>query len=591
MEEILELYQELRSLFGENDFGADLCQQIHRIVQETIDQIPDGTRIAIRPAGKDTRKLLELYEFNGKNIIGIVNRRNREDGFCGYPCYTTDSFSAKMCDCVIIFSFYYRQEFKEELEKLHVPYIDLYDELEKWGIRLRVPYHFYESTPHVVVNYYYLRYQQSEAGSQREIALNALLQVAVEYKDFALISSIYQDCGGENGEFSLLRDVWRKSKQLLDCLQNKLQERKQKDIVIFWTDAVPYDLLHCLPETMELSKQGTFFQRAYTHTPYTEATMHSLFCNTLPIDDFPQYWEKIESRNSPLLQFLENEGYKVRVVGSLGLSMGKEHLIEINSQQPCNIKWWEGILDLLQSPEPCFYIFYFMESHEPCFVPVLEEPFDIKGPYEIASSELQRQRDIQVRTALGYLDQCLNVFHELLGNKTQVFLSDHGIYFDGDGYWMEQRLHSYCFVVGENMPKTTVTRFFPYRNFEKFIRWLVDSAHFSLDDICMDEVIFQDIDFYNPILIDYVIRIGNAKIGVSYRGVLNYNYKYVINALGEEYFYQMQPDGSEKLVPLKDPALRNELRGKAGTKFLDIYQYDEFRHSRRLYDYIKSTES
>ena len=48
----------------------------------------------------------------------------------------------------------------------------------------------------------------------------------------------------------------------------------------------------------------------------------------------------------------------------------------------------------------------------------------------------------------------------------------------------------------------------------------------------------------------------------------------------------MQPDGSEELVPLEDTALRAELRDKADTKFLDIYQIDKFRYSRKLYDVI-----
>lgn len=585
MEEILTFYRELRGLFDENDLAMDFRQRIHRIIQETIDQIPSGSRIAIRPAGWDTRELLEAYDFSAKNIVGIVNRRSRGGDFCGYPCFTADSFSAAMCDCMIISSLYYRQEIKEELEALQIPYIDFYDELEKQGIQLRVPSHFYESNIQLVVNYFYLRYMQSEAGPQRETALRELLQIAVDCKDFTLISNIYQACGGEHGEFPLLKAAWRKSKQLLDCIQNKIWERKQKDIILFWADSVPYDMLHCLPGTVELSKQGTFFQRAYTNTPYTSTAMRAMFCNTLPIDDFPQNQEEINSGNSPLIRFMENKGYKVRVIGGSELPMGRERLIEEDYYlSSCNIKWWRGITDLLQSPEPCFYILHLMESHPPCHVPDLKEPVNIG----IAT---RTQQEVQVQAAFKYLDQCMLLYHKLFGNKIQIFFSDHGQHMWVDMPWQEQRLRPFCFVVGENIPKKTAVRFFPYRNFEKLVRWLLDPTCISLEDICTDEVIFQDTDFYNQRLIDDFIRKNNPRKGIAYRGILTYEYKYVLNAVGEEFFYQMQQDGSEELVPLEDSALRDELRDKAGTEFLDIDRYEIFNYAKKLYDCIKSNET
>ena len=585
MEKIFELYRELRGLFSEKDLGAELHQQIHRIIQDTIDQIPEGRRIAIRPAGGDTENTLRLYDFSKKNIIGIVDQKNRGDNFCGYPCFTMDSISPESCDCMIISSHSYRQAIKDELETLHIPYIDFYDELEKQGIRLDLPHQFYEEYkvyPQLIVNYLYLRYLRSEAGPQREIALNELLQAAVEYKDFVLISKIYQECGGEDGEFSLLKTVWEKSEYLLGRIQNKLQERKQKDIILFWTDMVPYNRLHYLPETMELSKQGTFFQRVYAPANHTSATLRAMFRHMLPIDDFPQNQEKIDSGNSSLIRFMEHEGYKVRFVGDSARPMGKEHLIETGFYEPCNAKWWKGIVDLLQSPESCFYIFHFMECHYPYYVPDMKEPVNL-------GTGTEKQQEGLLKSACGYMDQCLLFYHKLLGNKTQIFLSDHGL----TSKWttmirfVDQGVHPYCFVVGENIPKLTVARFFHYTDFEKFVRWIVDPAHFPLDDACTDEVVIQDTDFYHPYLVTYMIQNDCPENGLAYRGIVSYDYKYVINSLGDEFFYQMQQDGSEELVPLEDAALRSELRAKAGTKFLDVYQYDKFRHSRKLYDAIK----
>lgn len=586
MKEIFSLYQELCGLLGENNLREVFFSKIHHIVQETIDQIPDGARIAIRPAGYDTMRMLELYDFSEKNVIGIMDQKYRGDDYCGYPCYTVDALPAESYDCVIISTYYHRYEIQEELETLHIPYIDIYSEMEKRGVQLHYPYHIYESYPQMIVNYFYLRYLRAEAGPQRESALNELLQIAVEYKDFTLISNIYQDCGEEEGAFPLLKTVWRKSKHLLNCVQSKLHERKQKDIILFWTDAVPYKWLHHLPETMRLSQQGTFFQRAYANIPHTNPVLRAMFRGVLPIDDFPQNQEEIGSRNSSILRFMENEGYKVRLIGGSKLVLDEEHLLETHFYESCNIKWWNGIVDLLQSDEPCFYLFHFMESHGPRYVPDLKE-FELKE-FVNWFAATETQREIQIKAAYGYLDQCLLLYHKLLGDKTQIFLSDHGMpsRLMPTGRFEDQPIHPYCFVVGEGIPKTTVARFFPYINFEKLVRWIVDSTHFSLGDACTDEVIIQDTDFYSSARIDNFIQSDCEKFGIAFRGILNYDHKYVINSLGEEFFYQMQLDGSEKSAPLEDPTLRAELQAKAGTKFLDIYQYDKFSYTRKLYESI-----
>lgn len=581
MEEILTLYQELRGLFPENDLTATFYQRIHRIVQEMIDRIPDETRVAIRPAGAETKTMLELFDFSKKNVVGLLDQKYCGEEVCGYPCFIMDELPTKAYDRVMIFSFVFRQEIKKDLERRSIPYIDIYDELEKQGIQLSLPCNYYASNFHGIVNYYYLRYLRSAAGPQREAALRDLLQTAVESKDFTLISNIYQACGGENGNFPFLKTVWEKCEHLLDCIRDKIRERKQKDIVLFWTDMVPYNMLHYLPGIMELSKEGASFQRAYAHTPYTNSTLRAMFCNMLPIDDFPESQKKIHSGNSPLLRFMEREGYKVRIIGDSNLVMGAEHMIEAGRMRTsCNIEWWEGMMDLLQSPKPCFYLFHFMESHLPCYVPILIEP-------NVLDKVPEAQWDAQMKAAWGYLDQCILLYHKLLGNKTQIFFSDHGIHFQELKRWAELKLHSYCFAVGENIPKTTAARFFPYRNFEKFVRWLMDPSQSSLDDICEDEVIFQDIDYYNELFVARCIQNKTVKNGIAYRGILNYNYKYVINAIGEEFFYQRRQDGTEELIPLEDPALRAELRSKAGTEFLDVYQYDKFRYTRKLYDFLK----
>ena len=68
---------------------------------------------------------------------------------------------------------------------------------------------------------------------------------------------------------------------------------------------------------------------------------------------------------------------------------------------------------------------------------------------------------------------------------------------------------------------------------------------------------------------------------------MNYECRYVLNALGEESFFRYREDGTEEPAPLEDERLRAELRRKCGTDFLDISRMELFRHARKLYEYIR----
>ena len=105
----------------------------------------------------------------------------------------------------------------------------------------------------------------------------------------------------------------------------------------------------------------------------------------------------------------------------------------------------------------------------------------------------------------------------------------------------------------------------------------------------MDEIVSQDVDYYGESTVNAAINFfkkGYPKNGIAFRCVRAGNYKYVLNALGEEYFYIIQEDGTEILAPLEDDAMRAELRNKCGTYFIDIYKDDKFKHSRKMYKSI-----
>ena len=583
MEDVLKLYRELQDSLGEGGIGAAFCRSLRQTIQEVIDGLPAGFKIGIRPMNPETEKLLEEFDFSGKHVDGIYDRQKTRETFCGYPCVSAQDVGTEEDRMFLIVSYYSHREIKKELEESGIPFVDLYDVLAQRGFPLRAPFYAYQPGRPMVLNHFYIRYLESrDDPAAAEKTLRAFLQAAVEFKDFVMLDRVYQEEGGAAGRYPILREAWEKAQSLLEVIARKIADRGKRDIFLFWTDAVSYSMLSCFPETKARGEDGCFFQRAHAHTPYTGSTLRAMFKDELPIDDYDRMEEEINRTNSPLIRLLEDSGYDIKCMLPSRWKLGESYIVDSSEHLSCNLIWWNGLEELLKTPKPCFSMFHFAaEPHAPMLAPNLREPIaDMGVP--------SRRRGRQMQAACSYMDQCLSLYSRLTRGNVQIFFSDHGAHLETTLDWTEDKLHPYLFVVGDRIPRRTIRRFFPYRNFWKLIRWVLDPERFSLDDICADEAVFQDIDFYHPRLIDLCLRQAEPQIGIAYRGVRDYDRKYVITALGNEYFYRITDDGGEIPMELTDEGLRRELRQKCGTFFLDIYQYDKFRHTRRLYEQIKA---
>lgn len=582
MRHILKLYDELYRFLGGKQPGAALCRDIRQIIGEVIEAIPAQARLGIRACGVHTETLLADFDFSKKNVVGVFDREKIDETYCGFACFSTEQIPELDCDYMVVSSFVFRREICDELKDHRIQVIDLYEELEKRGISLRRPYYEYEPGHPMTLNYFYLRYLENRGKPCEEAMLEEFLQAAVECKDFVMVHRIYGENGGEQGTHPVLRETWARVKSLLQAVKQALEARRQKDIILFWTDAVSYEhMMRYMPDLRARAECGCLFQRAYTHTPYTNPTMRAIFRGLLPIDDFAQSQSRVSRENSPLIRYLEESGYEVKLITDAGRAVERSYVIDVERNISCHEKWWKGLLSLLVSPKPCFYLFHFLiESHIPTLTPDMQF---IVGDIYRKSAERERQ----THTALAYLDQCLSMFHWLLGGRTQVFMSDHGDSLQGSHHWLDERIHAYCAAVGEGVAPQVVHRFFQYRYFLHFIQWLVEPDQYPLERVCTDHAVFQDVDFYDPYRVALFIRRGVPREAIAYRGVVDYEHKYALNALGEEFFYRYAQDGKEMSAVLEDEALRTRLRGQCGDRFLNIEQIEKFQYSAKLYESIR----
>jgi len=587
LDEILALYRDLHDSLGANEICKEFCVKIIQVIQDAVDAIPSGTRVGIRCADPCAEYLIEKLDLSRTNVIGVFDL-GREGSFCGYPLFLASKLKDMDCDYVIPTSYTYRNDILKELRSYDGHVIDIYQLLSEHEIELRGPIYIYQAGMPLMLNYFYLNYLKARGKFQKEKALRDFLQAAVENKDFTMISKAYEENGGTNGQYPILIETWKKAQRLLEAIQAKVNERQQKDIIVFWTDAISYFDLDDMPGIRGKEEEGCFFERFYSSAPWTHPVMQAIFQKLLPIDGFPDTQKRISRLNSSLIQYLEDKGYEFRWVSYDCWSMDGEYVVshQIKDRMSNSVVWWYGLQSLLRSNKPCFYIFHFLaEGHEPMLAPDLVK-FDLSRPNPF---EKNSQSMTQRKTVLAYLDHCLMLYNQIFKSKDQIFFSDHGGYWCNLPIWSENQLHVYCLILGDNVPARRIQKFCSHENFEKLVRWLVEPKKYSLDEALSAEAITQDVDYYGEALVNNAIAFfkkGYPLSGISFRCIHTGNYKYVINALGEEQFYIINEDGTETLTSLEDDALRTELRNKCGIYFIDIRKHDKFKYSRNLYKSI-----
>ena len=581
MTEVIRYYEKLHNMLTDIDQEAEFSKRLLDTVQGIVDKLPAHANIALRPRGEFTAYFLRLINFREKNIVGIFDKSDTQVPLEGVSCYTLEQMKHLPVDVVLITSFNRHKEIVQDMlnERERGEIVDICGLLEKEGYEINAPFYKYCSGvgAHEILNFYYQAYFKS--GGKDDTKLRQLLIATIEAKDFQMTLEL---CEKRKGMPDIPEFVFETEKLTLDLIkliECKLKERKQKDIWLFWTDAVSYHRLEYLPGIYQLSEESVFFERTYTNTPWTHQTQRAMMSGILPIDDFESSQRLIGRDNSILLQYLEEKGYSFKMIGCDGertRGMEDEYVINMRANTSCNMILWTALINMLDSMQPVFYILHFLaETHPPMVCPILDE---------ISYDTDQMNIQYQMKTSYGYADRSIMFWHKLLGQRTQIFMSDHGEHLQfPQYYWSEIKIHAYCFV-WDGMQKSREKRFLQLRNFYKLVQWILEKEQYPLERALEDYGVFQDVDIYSEALADMHILRGKPEYAISYRGAVTYQYKYVIDGTGREYYYRI--DGEEEEIEFDNSEIGTWLKEIAGTTFLDISKLEKFNYAKRLYESI-----
>lgn len=605
MKDNLNINKELEILILKYKIDAGVYHfqyHIAEMLNKIFDSFDEEKCVALRGGGEHSDKLLQvLSEENRKKIKYVIDKNKTMDDFHGIEVIDTKNIPNRTINIFIISSFKHRVEMARELFTLKYclnedfQVIDLYEILQQKGIVCLQP--FYNS-PFYGKNLYVLRqyYMQSSTQLDAEILLSRIIAAYLEVKDFINAKKyidIYIYKGFEKSH--IYREFWAELECLLEKIKNSLKLRKHRDIVWNWIDALCYDEIGTLNYLRNLIDSSLFFENAYCVMGATNMSMAMIMTNQLVIDD-KLYALKKYNNKVLLLEYLQKNGYAFHYIGGHTSTLKKladeykKYSLFLGDfyQTSCSQLQWEAWDALIQSDKPiCVCIHNSVETHRPFWGNNNNSFLSIKEHETLNYKESSIE---QYKDAKKYLDEQLEWYQKAYSEFcVNIFMSDHGKvhpYLGDDdslGTWYEKGDHILMMILGKDIKSEKVTRLYQGNRLYYIIRYIIEGG--SYDEALSDYVLTQFLDIYNDKLLDELIEQEGDEIRnrIQNRGCKTLTEFYNQYADGREEYVNYEI-GMENLAD--NPQYRermDELKVKAGSYFINVFEDDFFVAARKLY--------
>lgn len=588
----MNLNIELKKIYKKYNINNLLNISIQNIIIDIFKNIPSNSKVGFRGGGEHTKKILELIEPVQFQyfIFDQGNDGLLEYGINCYPCEQIIDFSL---DYIVISSFKYRDEIRQELyrQNINANIIDIYSILECQGINITHSFYFYNTYPVAECIELQESYKSSKNYKKKKKILNRLIQIYLLKYDFVsaekciteYISFYTKD---DNKYYFLMCEI----KQLFEKVKKELIQKKTKDILIYWFDMLEYQELSNVSYLEKLKNNCIFFENGYTVTPTTFPTFQCMFSQKLRLNH-PDYYS---TGNGDVIKKLEKQGYSFCLIGIetenfIKLEREGFHFILKPRYTMCSEKFWEALCLLLNTNQPlCIVIHELAETHFPYLSPLLSHPIYDMTAYvdDFRGKTVSEQKKV---SAL-YLSLQLEFYDTLLdyNNIKKVYMSDHG--FQSDQYvkrYTEEATHILLMIRDKEKTIKCYKSLFSLYNFKEILNFICFS---TISDIELflptcSYVIHEDIDYYSSRLITAVINAGIPEYGMAYLAIRTKEDMYVIIKNGMEYYFRLPDEINNNITNKKYKHRISFLKNilKIDCKILEDYKIPAL--SQKLYEY------
>lgn len=441
-------------------------------------------------------------------------------------------------------------------------------DLHKWISGERTP----DGSSITLLEYYYQKRRLAYVTCERDIRIinEKLFFLAICMRNFLEAERLLSIMKNQDG----FKQFWDETCQLLFEVKEKLYLRKQKDIIIYWLDALPFKDIKRIKYLDEKSEHSLCFHNAYTVTPWTIPTCRTMFCKMREIDDLGYRVNYINLDNSPVLNDIKENNYQFNNLSPDFIDVFEpqySHNVGVRWYDTCSEVFWNLIDQILQSEQKTVFLAHVgMETHLPA-LSVRRDKFDMKH------NEVQ----------FDELDMQLRFYNEMLGDGFyRIFMSDHGYCEDAP----LNRVHILFQLYYSKWSGREIYKIFSLLDFDKILHQMLIGEEIEDSLWEKDYALVQDIDIYNKELLQTII---NAKVSLAnytaYKGLVTEEYLYARFKAGEETLItQSEMDNNTAIVLYAGMSKQNrklfkKLREKVGEfpKELDIDS--KFKYSKYLY--------
>lgn len=484
-------------------------------------------------------------------------------------------------DYMIIGSYNYRSEMKQTLNSngFQGKIIDIYDSLAPY-----IEEHFADYEMIFIARKAFLDSGQSEKVELTKKLVKYYLNIK-DFKSAHYYIRYYID--NKFPEFEQYEQLEQDIHKLLEDIKAYLKQRNKQDIIVNWVDALPYEKIGGFPFLKSKAEEGVCFENAYTVMPWTRGVLRTILYGKYPVKDMLFLREEFKSEDVEVLKLLSENNYGFAYCG-LGIyaksfddKVTTVWDIYTNKNVSSVTRQWDAVSLMCKSEKPLLILIHTMyETHGPYICGEADTLIRFSFSENDWNDErCQKQADISGK----YIDGQMNFYEKLYGdNAFKIYMSDHGNI--GDCIMEDHKVHIIFIIDHKEICHENIQGMFSLVDFPQIIDMLL-KQRFKWKSLERDKVIVETYDAYDERKVNDILDGKLEKRNwLQCRGVITKQDKYFLYADREEYYFL---NGQEKKNEIgnRDYFTRiQELKKECDLPFINIYEHDEFKNSRKLYE-------
>ena len=581
-------------------------------INEIFDSFTDSKTIVIYGAGMHTVELLKsLSEDNKKKIKYIVGNNKIAELKSDIPYLNSSDCDINTIECsaIVISSFKAADEVEDELreKKVNCKVFNIYKELSKKGLKFE--YAYYYVTPCETVDIIEIKdkFYTSMDNAEKDYMCRKIISMYLTIRDILHGIQWCEKYISENGLYKERYEAFTSElKKLLSKIRERLNQRKQRDIIINWIDGLRYDEIDKTSYLKSVKESGVFFENAYTVCPATSATLEIIMNGFDNMSAFECGLKNNYSvSNSKFIQELHSVGYNFKYIGltRMEIKFEKELRPESNLSHERTIatsmteSQWETLNCVLNSSKPiCCIVHEVAETHAPHICTELEkkkcevwnELKNITANQMIIEKKLNNIDNIQIKISRDYVDEQLKWYSEFYGDKlVQIYMSDHGKL--AEYRFQEGWLHIMMMVKNKYyLPKRILTMF-----------GINQMSELIKDIVCEKNIDVKKCQKINVMWIPlYAIRDfknmpdDSKKLCLQFIGVVTDEDKYIQFDYGEELYLRLDDENNNLIDSTSYQDRIKELKASIEEqhKCIDVYTNEYYKAAKLLNESLGITK-